>query len=75
MKEEDYPIIEYIHPLKPNVTMFKCYIGDGGYHSDDVSKIEVWRKDQVDNAELYAEQRRLTNLAMELYMQTVKYKD
>lgn len=75
MKESDYPIIEYIHPLRPDVTMYKCHIGEAGYHSNDVTKIEAWRKDQIDNAELYAEQRRLTNLAMELYMQTVKYKD
>jgi hypothetical protein len=47
--QTEYRIISYTHPLKPELTMYKCMIGGDGIHSQHLCVVNEWRTDQIKN--------------------------
>lgn len=47
--QTEYRIIAYTHPLRPELTMYKCMIGGNGIHSQYLCEVNAWRTDQIKN--------------------------
>ena len=47
--QTEYRIIAYTHPLRPELTMYKCMIGGDGIHSQFLCVVNEWRTDRIKN--------------------------
>ena len=75
MRYYDFPIVEYTNPCFPDKPCYKCYIGNEGFHSDDLDKVKAWRKEMVDTTDYRAQAKVATDTAMASFMADVKIKD
>ena len=47
--QTEYRIIAYTHPLRSELTMYKCMIGGDGIHSQFLCVVNEWRTDRIKN--------------------------
>ena len=47
--QTEYRIIAYTHPLRSELTMYKCKIGSDAIHSQFLCTVNEWRTDQIKN--------------------------
>lgn len=52
--QTEYRIIAYTHPLRPELTMYKCKIGSNAIHSQFLCTVNEWRTDQIKNKFKYS---------------------
>lgn len=61
---DEYEYVEYINPLFPKRTMYKCVVGNDEFHSDDFGKVVDWVYEAIDNIDTSGEYDRIRDKAV-----------